>query len=99
MTYEESSVELQPGDTVLLASDGILESENHNQEEFGPERLSAVLRGVSPKHSASEVANLVLDATDEFSGVGVAPHDDRTLLVLRVTDHTSSDFSKLPIIY
>ena len=25
--------------------------------------------------------------------------DDRTLLVLRVTDHTSSDFSKLPIIY
>ena len=99
MTYEESSVELQSGDTLLLASDGILESENLNQEEFGIERLTAVLQRITPEHSAADVANLVLDATDEFSGRGHAPHDDRTLLVLRVTDHSSTDFSKLPIIY
>jgi phosphoserine phosphatase RsbU/P len=97
--YEEVTVELQPGDTVLFASDGILESENHEKEEFGPERLAAVLQTVTPDLSASDVADRVLNATDEFSGPGVAPHDDRTLLVLRVTDHTSTDFSKLPIIY
>jgi phosphoserine phosphatase RsbU/P len=97
--YDETSVELQPGDTVLFASDGILESENYDKEEFGAERLAAVLRTVTPEESAGDVANRVLNATDEFSGAGVAPHDDRTLLVLRVTDHTSSDFSKLPIIY
>jgi sigma-B regulation protein RsbU (phosphoserine phosphatase) len=97
--YEEISVDLQPGDTLLFASDGILESENHDKEEFGPERLDAVLRTITLEHSASDVADQVLNATDEFSGKGYAPHDDRTLLVLRVTDHSSSDFSKLPIIY
>jgi phosphoserine phosphatase RsbU/P len=97
--YEEITLDLQPGDTVLFASDGILESENAQQEEFGFDRLSAVLASVSPKHSASDVADKIMTATNHHSGEGVAPGDDRTLLVLRVTDHSSSDFSKLPIIY
>ena len=41
--YEETSIELQPGDLVLFASDGILESENAKQEEFGSRRLHALL--------------------------------------------------------
>jgi sigma-B regulation protein RsbU (phosphoserine phosphatase) len=97
--YEETSVELQPGDVVLFASDGIHESENASQEEFGHERLAALLAGVSPQHSASDISGNILTATDEHSGAGMAPHDDRTLLVLRVTDESASDFSKLPIIY
>jgi sigma-B regulation protein RsbU (phosphoserine phosphatase) len=97
--YEEITLDLQPGDTVLFASDGILESENAQQEEFGFDRLSAVLAGVSPKHSASDIADKIMAATNHHSGEGVAPGDDRTLLVLRITDHSSSDFSKLPIIY
>jgi sigma-B regulation protein RsbU (phosphoserine phosphatase) len=97
--YEETSVELQPGDVVLFASDGIHEAENANQEEFGHERLAALLASVSPDHSASDISANILIATDEHSGVGVPPHDDRTLLVFRVTDESASDFSKLPIIY
>ena len=97
--YEEITLDLRPGDTVLFASDGILESENALQEEFGFDRLSAVLASVSPKHSASDIADKIMAATNHHSGEGVAPGDDRTLLVLRVTDHSSSDFSKLPIIY
>ena len=97
--YQEITLDLQPGDTVLFASDGILESENAQQEEFGFDRLSAVLASVSPKHSASDIADKIMAATNHHRGEGVAPGDDRTLLVLRVTDHSSSDFSKLPIIY
>jgi sigma-B regulation protein RsbU (phosphoserine phosphatase) len=97
--YEEITLDLQPGDTVLFASDGILESENAQQEEFGFDRLSAVLESVSPKHSASDIADKIMAATNHHSGEGGAPGDDRTLLVLRITDHSSSDFSKLPIIY
>jgi sigma-B regulation protein RsbU (phosphoserine phosphatase) len=97
--YDEITVELRPGDVVLFASDGILESENAAQEEFGPARLAALLAGLSPQDSASGIAEQILVATDLHSGVGTAPHDDRTLLVLRVTDETSSDYSKLPIIY
>jgi sigma-B regulation protein RsbU (phosphoserine phosphatase) len=97
--YEETSVELQPGDVVLFASDGIHESENASKEEFGHERLAALLAGISPDHSASDISGNILIATDEHSGVGLPPHDDRTLLVLRVTDESAADFSKLPIIY
>jgi sigma-B regulation protein RsbU (phosphoserine phosphatase) len=97
--YDEVTVDLVPGDTVLFASDGILESANAAQEEFGSGRLNAVLSAVSPEQSAEDIAAAILAATDTYSGAGVAPFDDRTLLVLRVTDHSSSDFSKLPIIY
>jgi sigma-B regulation protein RsbU (phosphoserine phosphatase) len=97
--YDEITLDLQPGDVVLFASDGILESENAAKEEFGPVRLSALLAGLSPEDSASVIADQILVATDIHSGVGTAPHDDRTLLVLRVTNEKASEYSKLPIIY
>jgi sigma-B regulation protein RsbU (phosphoserine phosphatase) len=97
--YDETSVDLRPGDIVLFASDGILESENHDAEEFGLERLCTLLAGLSPNDSAARIAERILEATDNHGGTGTAPHDDRTLVVLRVTDETTSDFSKLPIIY
>jgi sigma-B regulation protein RsbU (phosphoserine phosphatase) len=97
--YDETTIDVEPGDIVLFASDGILESENAAQEEFGPDRLTALLSSISPEDSAKEIAEQILAATDGHSGEGVSPHDDRTLVVLRVTDTTSSDFSKLPIIY
>jgi len=83
----------------LFASDGILESENAVLEEFGMVRLSAVLGEITPQHSAADIAASIIAATDHHAGEGVNARDDRTLVVFRVTDHTSSDFSKLPIIY
>jgi phosphoserine phosphatase RsbU/P len=97
--YDEITLELVPGDTVLFASDGILESFNADLEEFGADRLTDVLARVTPDQSAESIAADILAATDDYSGAGVLPSDDRTLLVLRVTDHDTSDFSKLPIIY
>src|SRR2546427_420916 len=96
--YDEMTVDLRPGDVVLFASDGILESENPRQEEFGPERLRAFLSAISQRDSARDICEQILAATDGHSGTGLAPHDDRTLVVLRVTNETASDFSKLPII-
>ncbi len=97
--YDESVLDLAPGDVVVFASDGILESQNTAAEEFGLERLSAVLSAISPQDSARAIAERILAETDDHSGAGSAPHDDRTLVVLRVTEETGSDFSKLPIIY
>jgi len=99
--YDELTLELVPGDVVLFASDGILESENAKEEEFGCDRLWKVLASVSPHNTASEIAERILAATAEHSGDrdGLPASDDRTLVVLRVTDHSSTDFSKLPIIY
>ena len=97
--YDESTIDLQPGDVILFASDGILESANATDEEFGLQRLSALLSAISPEDSARAIADRILEETDNHSGVDSTPHDDRTLVVLRVTDETASDFSKLPIIY
>jgi sigma-B regulation protein RsbU (phosphoserine phosphatase) len=97
--YDEVTVALRSGDVVLFASDGILESENSEEQEFGIARLRAVLESVSPEQPASEICDLVLNATDAHAGSGFTSSDDRTLLVLRLTDHTSTDFSKMPIIY
>jgi len=97
--YDETTIDLRPGDVVVFASDGILESESPAQEEFGPERLKEILSAISLRDSAREITELIMAATDGHGGAGIAPHDDRTLVVLRVIDDSSSDFSKLPIIY
>ncbi|MGB8474711.1 MAG: GAF domain-containing SpoIIE family protein phosphatase [Candidatus Acidiferrum sp.] len=97
--YEETSIELLPGDLVLFASDGILESENAKQEEFGSRRLHALLAAAAPGISANELSEKIIAATDAYSGSGSSPRDDRTLLVLRVTGESAADYSKLPVIY
>ena len=84
IVYSEHTLKMQPGDIVVLASDGILESMNSAGDLFGLERLTAVLRGVGPKASAMEISEAILAATDIFSGNPAEPHDDRTLLVLRL---------------
>ena len=44
--YEESVIELQPGDRLYLHSDGLTEEVNAQDEEFGDERLlSAIADG------------------------------------------------------
>lgn len=98
--YDEIEVALQPRDVVFFASDGILESFNAAGEEFGSERLAGALTAVGPAGDAAEIAASTLLATDRHAGAGMPPHDDRSLLVLRMTDEPSeSDFSKMPIIY
>src|SRR4029450_5627143 len=44
--YEETDVELQPGDLFVAFTDGVPEALNASGEEFGGERLKDLLRGV-----------------------------------------------------
>ena len=92
-------MELRPGDVVLFASDGILEATNAKQEQFGADRLNALLSAFSPEDTAQTIADKILAATDDYTGTSSPPYDDRTLVVFRVTDDGAADFSKLPIIY
>jgi len=97
--YDILKVDLQPGDLLVFASDGLVESENPQKEEFGAERLSAILANVLPTESVEDVSGAILLATDKFSG-SAPPHDDRTLLVLRVRDEGSAaDYARMPVIY
>jgi sigma-B regulation protein RsbU (phosphoserine phosphatase) len=97
--FDEVRLALQPGDIVVFASDGIHEAMNKDQEEFGTERLKTVLATVVPSDPGYTVAQRIVKATDDHTGPGRTPHDDRTLMILRVTEDQEADFSKLPIIY
>jgi len=97
--YDEVTLSLVTGDVVVFASDGIHESMNKEQEEYGIDRLKELLSTVSSADPGFKVAQRIVKATDDHTGPGRQPHDDRTLLVLRVTDDTEADFSKMPIIY
>ena len=46
--YDEITIAVLPGDVILLASDGIHESTNQDQEEYGSDRLKALLASVEP---------------------------------------------------
>jgi sigma-B regulation protein RsbU (phosphoserine phosphatase) len=97
--YDEIRLSLIPGDIVVFASDGVHESMNSDLEEYGSDRLKSLLAEVAVADPGYTIAQRIVKATDEFAGVGRPPHDDRTLLILRVTDEGAADFSKLPIIY
>ena len=97
--FDEIRLSLAPGDIVVFASDGVHEAMNKEQEEFGIDRLKAILARVNPADPGYTVAQRVVKATDEHTGKGRAPHDDRTLLVLRVIEDGEADYSKMPIIY
>ncbi len=83
--YDVLQLTLQPQDLLIFASDGILESMNAHDEEFGFERLAELLRSVKSSASSKDICAAILAETDKFSGRPEEPHDDRTLVVLRIT--------------
>jgi sigma-B regulation protein RsbU (phosphoserine phosphatase) len=81
--FEEERVALQPGDRMLLYTDGITERANPGGAEFGVERLTALVKAFPAELSASEVTERILRGLDAFAE-GVEPGDDQTLMVVRV---------------
>ena len=79
--YEQVSAELAPGGTVVLYTDGVIESRS-DRELFGLERLDEVL-AANAARPAQEVADAVLAACRDFGG-GDLP-DDCAIVVLRRT--------------
>lgn len=78
--YSRGDVDIAPGDVLVCYTDGLTESLNDRDEQFGCKRLDAVLRRLAPL-GAEAVKLGLLAALDGFMG-GKAPHDDLTILVL-----------------
>jgi serine phosphatase RsbU (regulator of sigma subunit) len=79
--YEEETVELEPGDVLLVYTDGVTEAADAAGEQFGAERLEAVLRGAGIPADPDAVVATVRKAVDDFTG-GADPADDTTILCL-----------------
>lgn len=82
-TYQKETVQLHPGDVLVLYTDGVSEAMNTQQEEFGEERLIEIIeRNVSL--SSQELVAAISAGIDAFSDPSVF-RDDMTLMVARVT--------------
>jgi len=71
---------LLPGDTLALYTDGVTESFNDAEEEFGEQRLVAALRR-HPELSPQALLSSIVDEVRQFSPR--EQHDDITLIVAR----------------
>jgi sigma-B regulation protein RsbU (phosphoserine phosphatase) len=80
-TYECFKLSIEPGDTLIVISDGVTEATNDAAEFFGEGRLNELLASLHGKH-AYEVRDAIIESVREFSGPKGAG-DDVTILVLR----------------
>lgn len=80
-TYTSSRTQLEPGDTLLLYTDGVTEAEDRDRNLFQEERLKEAL-GKRGDSSLKTLQDGILSAIEEFT-VGASPSDDVTLLLVR----------------
>lgn len=78
--YKHEEIDLEPGDRVVLFTDGVTELRNSTGEEFTEERLVELIQ-LHRDLEADELRDRILHAVVEFSGGEF--QDDATLLVLR----------------
>ena len=75
-------VPLNPGDLVVLYTDGVTEATNENEEEYGIDRFTACvvenMQGTSKEIREAVVRDVIAFAGDR------PQHDDITIMVLKV---------------
>jgi sigma-B regulation protein RsbU (phosphoserine phosphatase) len=77
--YCEDSVQLNPGDMLLIFSDGISEAQNEAGDFYGEERLGEIV-AAHRGESAAQVVDSVMESIRDY--VGETPQsDDMTILV------------------
>jgi sigma-B regulation protein RsbU (phosphoserine phosphatase) len=80
--YKQVRLHVEPGDLLVIFSDGVVEAANASDEEFGEEGILAVVEQNWSK-PAIEIRDSVLSAVRAFLGKHL-PHDDQTLMVVRL---------------
>jgi len=79
-TYQPVALELNPGDVLVVYSDGLTEAENEAQEDFGEERVRSIIREAAPR-GAEHLETKLLGELDGFTQ-GAAQTDDITFLLI-----------------
>jgi sigma-B regulation protein RsbU (phosphoserine phosphatase) len=81
--YSESVLDFEPGDVLILYTDGVTEAADRNDEEFGLRRLEEVVRKTAALR-AHEIAHAITNAVREHSADAGGPEDDLTVSVIKV---------------
>ncbi len=81
--YASNSVVLEPGDTILLYTDGVTEAQNEENEQFGIARLCTLFENAPPTGEEEATAR-VFDRVRAFAG-NAQQFDDITCVALRMS--------------
>jgi len=79
--FTAATTKLEPGDTLVLFTDGVTEAMNPEEEAFGVARLQDALAG-KDNRPLEELQNAVLQSVENFTR-GARQSDDITLLLVR----------------
>lgn len=82
--YREATVNVavNPGDMVVLVSDGVIEAMDETGEMYGFERLEQAI-AAGPQQSAADMLNHLKETVHNFLGP-VDAADDLTIVVVKV---------------
>jgi serine phosphatase RsbU (regulator of sigma subunit) len=87
--YQANAIRLQPGDKLLLYTDGVPDAMDKERNEFGEQRLhDAFLRAEQPKRSARSVVDQIQTEVLAFSDPS-EQHDDLTIVAVHVLPDAS----------
>lgn len=82
--YEESFARLQPGDTVIVFSDGFIDAENLTQDDrFGTTRIDQIVS--TNRGNATHLKQAIVDGIDSFTS-GAPQFDDMCLVCFQRSD-------------
>ena len=82
--YSDGSVSLQPGDKLFLYSDGILETRNENNEQYGEDRLLSIL--LNDKSKTKQLLSSIKKSAFRFAGINSESdlQDDITMALFEI---------------
>ena len=80
-SYDQEKLTLEPGDTLVIFSDGISEAQNPDGEEYGDDRLIACLE--ANRGAAPAVMREALLASARTFAAEATQSDDMTVLIVR----------------
>lgn len=78
--YTIEKIKVDPGDMLVLASDGLTDALNGTRNIFGAARVSTVL---ARHHNPRDIVNGLIDELSGFCGDQPFTHDDVTILAIR----------------
>ena len=79
--FVEGEATMEPGDILVVFTDGISEAWGEDEEEFGEERLAELVKAHADQGSA-ELENLIQQEVERFTH-GQRATDDRTVIVAK----------------
>lgn len=82
--YRENEIKLEPGDRLLLYTDGVVEAHDRNNELYGEDRLQRVMDS-SRDLPGEQVLECILDDVNKHAW-GVPQFDDITMVILTVNN-------------